>query len=790
MYSYLNVAGLSIGIACFVLVLLYIQDELMYDTYSTRSDQIYRMVLSVEAPDRGSTNTARTPPPWAPALKADFPEVKSFVRFKSPLVSWLISFDEEDKRFHEKGFYFADPDVFEMFDFKLLKGNIENALVQPNTVVITESTAKRYFGDRDPMGLVLRADNTYDFTITGVMQDVPKNSHITFDFLASFESLNVLPIYGGQNYGRFENTGLFPDIYTYLLFEKDFKPQSFIGKMPAFLEKYLGDRLEQFNIKLFTDLQPLETIHLHSHLEAEVSANSDISYIYIFSAIGFIILVIACINFMNLATVSSTNRNREVGMRKVLGAHRWQLVFQFIGESLLISIIALAIALVFTQLLLPIFNELSGKDLSIDLLDIRFILTAVIIAILVGLFSGSYPAFFLSSYTPDAVFRGKSRKGPAGSFLRKVLVIAQFTISAIFIVGTLIVNRQMNYIQMKDLGFEKERKIVLPFGDPRARQIYLTFKQELSKIPEVFSSAGAITVPGGLINVGAIEPEGRPEGENVLIDQIFIDHDFISTLGIKLTDGRDFSVDYPADTLTAFIINESAVRHFEWDDEPLGKRINIGEFKQGRVIGVVQDFHVKSLHQNIEPLLLHIAPNPDLYHYFVIRIAGENINKTIAEIEECWYRIYPQDPFIYSFLDEDFDSLYLQEELRGQIFSSFSLLAIIIACLGLFGLASYTAEIRTREIGIRKVFGAEVRSIISMLSWDFTRLILIANILAWPIAYLFLRSWLQNFAYRTNIPIWIYLVAIAISMVIALLTVFFQAFRAATRNPADSLRYE
>jgi putative ABC transport system permease protein len=493
---------------------------------------------------------------------------------------------------------------------------------------------------------------------------------------------------------------------------------------------------------------------------------------------------------MNLATVSSTSRNREVGMRKVLGAHRWQLISQFLGESLLISVIALVFALVLTQLILPVFNGLSGKELSIDLLEIQFLIKITGITILVGLFSGSYPAFFLSSFTPDAVFRGKSRKGPAGSLVRKGLVIAQFAISAIFIIGTLIVNRQMNYVQKKDLGFEKERKIVLPFGDPRARQIYLTFKQELTHIPEVYSSAGAITVPGGLINVGPIQPEGRPEGENVLIDQIFVDHDFISTLGIELTGGRDFSVEYPADTMTAFIINEAAANHFEWDDDPIGKQINIGNFKQGRVIGVVQDFHVKSLHQRIEPLLLHIAPDPDLYHYFVIRISGENISKTIADIEACWYRVYPQDPFIYSFLDEDFDSLYIQEELRGQIFSSFSILAIIIACLGLFGLASYTAEIRTREIGIRKVFGAEVRSIISMLSWDFTRLILFANIVAWPIAYLFLRNWLQNFAYRTNIPLWIYFLAAAISMVIALLTVLFQAARAATRNPADSLRYE
>ncbi|UCG28788.1 MAG: hypothetical protein JSV24_05365, partial [Bacteroidales bacterium] len=471
-------------------------------------------------------------------------------------------------------------------------------------------------------------------------------------------------------------------------------------------------------------------------------------------------------------------------------ANRRQLIMQFLGESVLISVIALILSLGVTQLLLPLFNSLSGKHLILDISQSLFVIEILCITIVVGLVSGSYPSFFLSSFTPNTVLQGKFRSGPTGALIRKGLVLVQFTVSGIFIIGTLVVNRQMNFIQNKNLGFDKERILVIPLGDPRARQIYLTCKQQLLEIPDVISVTAALTVPGGLINNVIIEPEGRPEGEEVMIDQILVDHDFISTFRINLLKGRDFSLGFPADTMTAFIINESAVSYLGWDDQPFGKRIKIGDWKQGKVIGVVENFHTKSLHQRIEPLLLHIATNPDSYHYFIIRIGERNIEKTIEVIEERWYRVYPQDPFVYSFLSQDFDSLYRHEELRGRIFTSFSFLAIFIACLGLFGLASYTAEVRTKEIGIRKVFGATIISVILRLSREFTWLIVIANIIAWPVAYFIMKNWLKNFAYRTGIPLWIYVLAYGISSVIALLTVSFQSFRAAGRNPADSLRYE
>lgn len=761
-----------------------------YDKYPPNADQIHRLVLSVVSPDRGMINTARTPPPWAPAITSEIPGVRDFVRFKTPMVSWMISYEEEDKVFHEKGFYFADPSVFNVFGYKLLKGNPETALIKPQTVVITQSTAKRYFGNQDPVGLVLRADNTYDFTITGIMQDVPDNSHIQFDFLASFESLNVLPIYNGTNYEAFDRTGLLPDVYTYLLIDNNINVKELETQISNLVYKYLGDQIKELNLKLKPELQSLKSIHLYSNLEAELRSNSNIDYIYIFLAVGLIILAIACVNFMNLATITSANRTREIGMRKVVGAYRWQLIIQFLGESVLISLIAFLISIAIVQPLLPVFNSLSGKNLVLDITHVRTLLEILMISIILGLLAGSYPAFFLASFRLDPVLRGEFRTGPKGTKIRTGLVLIQFVGSSFFIIGTLVVNRQMNYIHNKNLGFDKEQVVVVPMGDPRARPLYITFKENLKQIPEIRSVSSASSVPGGLINNTLAEPEGRPVGENVVINELYIDHDFITTLQIKVINGRDFSVLFPSDTLTAFIVNKAAVLHFGWGDRGIGKKINIGNFKKGRVIGIVDDFHVKSLYHRIEPVIMHIAPNPVLYLYILIRIRPGDISATLNKIEKHWYLVYPQDQFIYSFLDQDYDRLYRSEDLWGRVFASFSFLAIFIACLGLFGLASYTAEISKVGIGVRKVFGASAITIVLMLSGQFARLIIVANLIAWPLAHLILNKWLQNFAYRSNIPFWIYLLAFGISLLIAILTISYQAFRAANKNPAISLRHE
>ncbi|MGB3860574.1 MAG: ABC transporter permease [Candidatus Aminicenantaceae bacterium] len=788
-YSFINLMGLAIGIACCILILLYMQDEFSYDRYPQDYEQIYRITFHLQTPDRGEINTARTPPPWAPSLAEDYPEVESYCRLKTPLVSWLVSREEIDKRFHEKGFYFADETVFDLFNFALKKGDPQTALKEPKTLVLTETAAQKYFGSEDPMGKTLRLDNTYDFLITGVMEDVPKNSHFSFDILASFSTLGVVPIYGGIEYVTWRN-GLGADLYTYIRLKDGVAPTAIEEKMPEFFQKYLGNIINQVNIKINPRLQPLASIHLHSNLDAEIRANSDIRYIYIFSAIAIFILLIACINFMNLATARSAIRAQEVGMRKVIGAEKKQLVFQFFGETVFLAFLALILALILVFVFLPVFNSLSGKLMEPAIWNPWILLGIVGITVFVGIVSGSYPALFLSSFQPVAVFRGSLKAGKANAMLRKALVIFQFALSIVFIIGTGIIYDQLRFIRNRDLGFDKEQIVVLPMGDPRARQVYQTFKDKALQDPSVLAVSGTSSVPGGLIGVLLFLPEDAQAGEDVTMEHFMVDHDFIDAMGLEVIEGRTFSLEYSTDTLEAFILNEAAVKHMGWEGEAIDKRINIGGFKRGRVIGVVNDFHAKSLHQKIEPLLIHIAPTPDPFIQLIVRIAPYNYDKTLNSIEDAWKEVYPRDPFVYSFLDDDYDNLYRTEKQRGKVFLAFSVFAIFIACLGLFGLASFTSEQKTKEIGIRKVLGATVGNIVKLLSVEFVKLVLLANLIAWPVSYYIMHNWLGNFAYRTNINIVTFVVVGVVALIIALATVSFHAVRAALANPADSLRTE
>jgi putative ABC transport system permease protein len=484
-YSFINLFGLAVGMAGCLLILLYVQDELRYDRYPQKADQIYRLALEAQTPDRGQITSAMTPPPWAPALAADFPEVEAYVRFKTPLVSWLISHEPKDKRFNERGFYFADAGVFDLFRFKLIKGDPKTALQEPRTVVLTQTTAKRYFGEEDPMGKILRADNTYDFRVTGVMQDVPRNSHIKFDLLASYASLLVLPIYNGNAYGDMQRNGLNPDVYTYLLLPKGISTSAFEAKIPAFLNKHLAGQIARLNIKLKPFLQPLTSIHLRSHLQAELQANGSIGYIYIFSAVAAFVLLIACINFMNLATARSTGRAQEVGLRKVVGALRSQLIGQFIGETMFLSVLALGLAVLFVKMALPLFRTLSGKALTLSFSDPGTLLFMFGVTLIVGFAAGSYPAFFLSSFQPANVLKGFRPSGKMSARFRKALVVFQFAVTIVFMIGTGLVARQLRFIQDKPLGFDKKNVVVLPLGDPRARQIYRSFVDLLVKNPAI-----------------------------------------------------------------------------------------------------------------------------------------------------------------------------------------------------------------------------------------------------------------------------------------------------------------
>ncbi len=795
-YALINVLGLAVGMTGCLLILLYVQEELGYDRFHRRAERIYRLALAGRATgENRMLSIARSPSPWAPVLAKEFPGVENFVRFKTPLSRWLISNPASQKRFFEKGFYFADASVFEVFDFALLRGNPQEALRQANSVVLTPSAAKKYFGEDDPMGKLLLADNNYEFTVTGVLQEVPHNSHLQFDFLASFATLTVPAnakgefIYGG-NVSEFQNFALNPHIYTYLLLRQDYPPSALERELPAFLQKYAGTALQGAGLELQPFLQPLTAIHLHSHLDAEVSPNSDIEYVYIFIVISLFILLIACINFMNLATARSANRAKEVGLRKVVGSSRSQLVQQFLGESLLLALGAATLAVALGQMLLPWCNELSGKHLAFHFTGGRFLLAWLGVILFAGVLAGSYPALFLSGFRPAAVLKGKFKAGAASATLRRILVIAQFALSIVFIVGTMVVYRQLQYVQNQKLGFDKEHVLTIPLVDPPSRLIYQTYKNAIAQHPNVVSVAAANTVPGGLIDVFMLHAEGMPLAEKTAVEGMFIEHDFIKTLGLELAAGRDFARDFATDTTEAFIINETAAQRFGWNGAALGKQLKANDFFKGRVIGVVKDFHVKSLHQKIEPLALHLAFSPDMFVHLIVRLRPGYLPQTLADLEAKWQEVYPHHPYEYSFLDQDFDSLYRAEQLRGKIFGAFAALAIFIACLGLFGLAAFTAEQRTKEIGIRKVLGATESHLVVLLSQEFVRLVLIANLLAWPLAYGLMHKWLEDFAYRTRLDAGIFLWCGLATLVISLLTVSFQALRAALANPVEALRYE
>ncbi|MXY50723.1 MAG: FtsX-like permease family protein [Gemmatimonadetes bacterium] len=788
-YALINVMGLAVGMTCCILILLYVQNELGYDRYASRHDRIYRLTMAIETPDRAETRTARSPTAWGWMLTDAFPEVEGFTRIKAPLVSWQVTYVEGNRRFNEPGFYFADPGILDLFDFNLVRGDANTALNAPNTVVMTESTAARYFGDEDALGKVIRIDNTYDLTVTGVMEDVPRNSHMTFGFLGSFETLNVNPIYGGTDYGR--NTQNFgPDLYTYLLLAEGIPPESLDPKLAEFIESRYGPALNQFNAQIEAELQPLTSIHLHSNLDGELGANSDIAYIYIFSAVAFFLLLIACINFMNLATARSAGRAREVGIRKVLGAFRVQLIGQFMGESTIMAVISLFLAVGLVYAFLPAFNALAGKVLVFAFDDMSMAFGLIGIVVLAGALAGSYPALFLSSFQPVSVLKGSSRAGTVNTNLRKILVVLQFVISVVFIIGTGAVADQMRFVQDKHLGFDKEQLVVMPLGDPRQRLIYNAYKDQISSYPNVLGVTVANEMPGGLVNDILFTPDGAPEEELVRINNMWIDHDFIRTMNIELTAGRDFSRSFPTDTLQAFVINEAAVKWLGWEGAPLDKKIRLGNFKDGRVIGVVRDFHVRSLHSGIEPMMLQLAPGPDPLHYLAIRIAPDDVAETMGFLENSWREIYPDDSFTYSFLDEDFNRLYQNEVRQGSIFRSFSLLAVFIACLGLLGLASFTAEQRTREIGVRKVLGASASGIVALLSKEYVRLVVYANLIAWPIAYFVMNDWLDGFAYRTDLSPWIFVLAAALAIAVTMLTVSYRAVSVAHTDPVDALQHE
>jgi putative ABC transport system permease protein len=664
------------------------------------------------------------------------------------------------------------------------------ALREPNMVVLTRAMAQKYFGNENPLGQVVRLENKVDLTVTGVVEDVPANSHFRFDFLASFSTLTEDLV----GLSPLEQWGVNFGIYTYALLPANLNVKSFEEKIARFYDKHVDPKSADWR-KTF--LQPLTGIHLYSHLEGEFEPNNYPSNLYIISTIGLLILAIACINFMNLATARSARRAKEVGMRKVLGAVKGQLLKQFLGESLLLAFIAMLLALVLVELLLPEYTALIGKSLHFKYRENWLSLAAIIgMATFVGIISGIYPAFVLSAYKPVETLKGmksagQMKKGPL--YLKKVLVVTQFAISVFLIAGTLIIKEQLSFFKEANLGFKKDLTVVIPMSDRSISKQYQVIKNEIERLPNVLAVTASFKAPIGEGDfVASLYPKGfEAAQERFQINLNFIDYNFIENFGIKLLAGRNFSPEFTTDFKNAFIVNESTIRKlgFVKAEEALGHKVTIGlDEVEGTIIGVTEDFHIQSLHREIAPLVMMYWPV--LFNTLAIKISPNEISSTLERLEQAWSKLAPNFPFQYSFLDESINSLYQAEEKTERIAGTFSMLAIVIACLGLFGLASYATAQRTKEIGIRKVLGASVAGIVNLLSSDFTKLVIAANFIAWPLAWFAMNRWLQDFAYRVEIGWWIFVLAGGLALIIALLTICTQAIKAALANPVEALRYE
>ena len=775
-FSFINIMGLTVGMTACFLIFLYVKFELSYDSFHTKADRIYRVVSDIKTPTEVLHASG---PAWAvaPNAKDEFPEVESFVRVSNN--SLLLR--KGDIKFQEENSLFADSAFFQVFDFKLLKGNPQTALKDPFSIVFSETAAKKYFGKKDPMGqTLLVTGDALPAKVTGVMKDIPENSQIKADLLISMTTLTQKFNQGlDSQWGNYGAS-------AYLLLKPGTNATALEKKFPAFLERRNGDEMKKIQMYPTLFLEPLRDVYLHSTRDGSKTGN--INNVYIFSIIAIFILLIACINFINLTTARSAERAKEVGIRKVVGAGKMQLAGQFIGESVVLCLIAFILTFFLSWLLLPLFNQLAGKTISNGIFEhLNYIALLFFASIGIGLLAGIYPALVLSSFKPVVVLKGRFVTGTRGIILRKGLVVAQFTISIALIIATIIVYNQMNFMRGQDLGFSKDQMMVISTnGDPGKK----AFQQALTGLPTVKSTAMSGSVPGGR-NPGAYSEIENKKGDLQIanLDLYFVDFDYINQYKIKMVAGRGFSKDFATDTTQAMVLNEAAVKMFGYSSpqQAVGKR-----FKQwgreGKIIGVMKDFHYRSLQEDIKPLSMRIEP--DGCDLISVNVASDNLPKTISAIESKWKTIIPNRPFSYYFLDEFFDRQYRSEIRFGNLFLNFAILAIFISCLGLLGLASYSTIQRTKEIGIRKVMGASVSNIVNLLSKDFLKLVGISFLIAAPLSWYFMHGWLKDFAYRININWGIFIIAGATAVLIALFTISFQAIKAAIANPVKSLRSE
>ncbi len=779
-YTLISIAGLALALTCAFLMLLFITFETSYDRYHENATRVYRVTSAWSGARAGESAAVSGDLP----LDRQFPEVEKTARLFT--YSWkekaLVAGNE--RSFFEERFFLADPSIFDIFSFDFVRGDSKTALAGTSGLVISESMAAKYFGREDPLGKILAVKNLgqADMKVTGVIKDMPRNSHVRCDFIAPFAAGDTLfwPDFAKRN-----------SSYVYLLLARGATPVGLESKFPSFLAGHLGDNSRNVSLRL----QPLTSIHLHSHFSDEIEPNGDLGTVRLFGLLAFIVLAVAVINFVNLTTARSIGRAREIGLKKVSGAGRGALIRQFLAEAVLFALLALPVALALAQALLPLFNGALDASLTMNFKgNGRLFAGAALLTVLTGLLAGLFPAFVLSGFRPVEVLKGKFSLGSRGAFVRRFLVVIQYAASIVLMTGAAVVATQLRFIQSKDLGFDRDQVVILPIKDAETMAGYDTLKTAFLRSPAVLGVSGSWGVPSRIRGGHAVQREGAPAGEEVLVPVCFVDFDFLSTYKMELRSGRDFSREFGSDDKRAYIINETAARSFGWA-EPLGKKIQLSnrdlmraEFEPGEVIGVVRDFHFRSLHERIDPLVLKIRKTE--FTHVAARLSPGQVRTGLDFLAASWKQLFPGRPFEFSFLDEDIDRLYREDRRTGRVFGYATAFSILIAGLGLFGLASFSTAQRTREIGIRKVLGASAESIVVLLSREFAALVLAANVLAAPVAYVLMTRWLQSFAYRTGPGAWTFILAAGLSFLLALATVSTKAMRSALSNPVDSLRYE
>ena len=792
--SFINLFGLTVGLTCCLLITTYIINELSFDRYNKKAENIYRVTRSFNNSEGVvSLRLSTISPPFGYYFPTDFPEIKEMTRL---LNNGTTPLKYKDKLINERDVYFADEHLFDVFTLPVLQGDPKTALKEPFSVMLSEETAKKYFGRDDPMNKVLRANNQFDVKVTGIYKAFPANSHLHPGMLISFNTLKDSAVYGAENLRTNWGNNSF---FTYLLLPEHYDANRMIAQFPAFVNRrmdhrdYNGDLPSKFT-KL--GLQKLTDIHLYSHTDYEAEPNGDMARVYIFSVIALFILLIACINYMNLSTARSALRAREIGIRKVIGARRKELIFQFLSESVLISCAAIFISFILLYFALPWLNRISDQHLSVQILMSWKILIPIFLTpFVIGIISGLYPALYMSSFQPVKTLKGLFKAGSGNISFRKLMVVTQFAISIVLIITTVIVFQQLRYMQSTSLGYDKEHIFTVPYNN-FLNSSYETFRNELLQNRDVRNVARSSRIPTGrlLDAMGASAYIGdslRPVTADIKF--LAADYDFIPTYGVPLAAGRNFSRSFGTDT-SNFILNEASVQAIGWKSpqDAIGKDFKYGSLK-GKVIGVIRDFHFESLHQKIVPMVLvnpKIDPNQSFFNSMSVKISGNNMATTLAAVEKAWKKYLPEIPYQYTFLEENFNRLYESEQKQGAIFTIFSCIAIFIACLGLFGLSAFAITQRLKEIGVRIVLGAKMNSIVTLLSKDFLRLVLIASVIAFPVAWYAMTRWLQDFAYRINIQWWVFILSAVVALIVALGTVSFHAIKAALTNPVQSLRSE